>query len=261
MDSLSGRVALVTGGGRGLGRAIALALGHAGAAVAVAARSQDEVEAVAAELPGRALALTLDVADPDAVRSAVARVERELGPVDVLVANAGVVWPLGRLTETDPDEWELAVGINVFGVVRCIRAVLPGMVERGWGRIVTISSGAARGAGMPSAGAYSVSKAAVDSVTANLAAELDGTGVLVTGVRPGVVDTGMQEYMRAVPRSQVGDAFADRFGGLHERGELVDPADPARLVLALVRSDRTGVTLAIRDDDSQALLAGVDNSR
>jgi len=248
---------LVTGGGRGLGQAICRTLSAAGASVAVAARSRAEVDAVAAGLPTPALAVPLDVADAAAVPTAVERVERELGPVDILVANAGVVWPLGRLTQTDPKEWERDVDINLFGVVRCVRAVLPGMVARGWGRIVSLSSGAARGAGMPSASAYSASKAALDSLTANLAAELAGTGVLVTGVRPGVVDTGMQEYMRSLPREQVGDAFADRFGGLHARGELVNPSEPARLVLALALSDQTGVTVDIRDDDGRALLAGL----
>lgn len=257
MGELSGRVALVTGGGRGLGRAICQALDTAGAAVAVAARSRPEVEAVAAELGGRSLAVPLDVADAAAIPGAVRHVEHELGPVDVLVANAGVVWPLGRLLQTDPGEWERAVEINLFGVVRCVRAVLPGMLERGWGRIVIVSSGAARGAGMPSASAYSAGKAAADSVTANLGAELGGSGVLVTGVRPGVVDTGMQEYMRSLPREQVGDPFADRFAGLHERGELVDPADPARLVLALALSNLTGVTVDLRDDDGKALLAAL----
>src|SRR3954454_13605053 len=203
MAMLDGRVALVTGGGRGLGRAIAHALAEQGAAVAVGARSTQEVDAVAGELreAGRnAMSVPLDVGDASAVDNAVRRVADQLGPVDVLVNNAGVVWPLGKLLKVDAGEWERSVDINLHGAVRCIRAVLPGMLARGWGRIVNMSSGAAAGTGMPAASAYSVGKAGLDMATANLAVELEGTGVCITGVRPGIVDTSMQDYMRSLPR-------------------------------------------------------------
>jgi NAD(P)-dependent dehydrogenase (short-subunit alcohol dehydrogenase family) len=257
MGNLEGRTALVTGGGRGLGRAVALSLAEAGAAVAVGARSTHEVDAVAGELRERghaALSIPLDVAETDSIHNAVRRVSAELGPVDILVNNAGVVWPLGKLLSTDPAEWERSVDINVFGAVRCLRAVLPGMLERGWGRIVNMSSGAASGAGMPAASAYSVGKAALDMVTTNLAAELVDSGVLLTGVRPGVVDTTMQDYMRSLPRDQVGDAFYDRFHGLHERGELSGPEPAARLVVALAASNRTGEVLDVRDEAASPLI-------
>src|SRR4051812_19203938 len=255
--TLEGRVALVTGGGRGLGRAIAHALAAAGAPVAVGARSTHEVDGVAGELreAGRAaLSVPLDVAQTDSIDNAVRRVGDELGPIDVLVNNAGVVWPLGKLLAVDQQEWERSIDINVFGAVRCIRAVLPGMLDRGYGRIVNMSSGAASGAGMPAASAYSVGKAGLDMVTTNLARELDGSGVLVTGVRPGVVDTSMQDYMRSLPRERVGDAFYDKFHGLHERGELTGPDPAARLIAYLAISDRTGETLDVRDEDPRALL-------
>jgi NAD(P)-dependent dehydrogenase (short-subunit alcohol dehydrogenase family) len=255
--TLEGRVALVTGGGRGLGRAIAHALAAAGASVAVGARSTHEVDGVAGELreAGRAaLSVPLDVAQTESIDNAIRRVDDELGPIDILVNNAGVVWPLGKLLAVDQQEWERSVDVNVFGAVRCIRAVLPGMLERGYGRIVNMSSGAASGAGMPAASAYSVGKAGLDMVTTNLARELDGSGVLVTGVRPGVVDTSMQDYMRSLPREQVGDAFYDRFHGLHERGELASPEPAARLVVALAAGDRTGEILDVRDDEARQLL-------
>jgi NAD(P)-dependent dehydrogenase (short-subunit alcohol dehydrogenase family) len=257
MANLEGRTALVTGGGRGLGRAVALALAEQGAAVAVGARSTHEVDAVAGELRDaghRALSVPLDVAEAEAVEFAVRRVADELGPVDVLVNNAGVVWPLGKLLRVEPAEWEQSVDINLFGAVRCIRAVLPGMLERGWGRIVNMSSGAAAGSGMPAASAYSVGKAGLDMVTSNLATELDGSGVLVNGVRPGVVDTSMQDYMRSLPREQVGDAFYEKFHGLHERNELTGPDPAARLIAYLATSDRTGETLDVRDEDTRRLL-------
>src|SRR3954468_20383140 len=149
MGRLDGRRALVTGGGRGIGAAVARALSDEGATVAVAARTATEIEAVAASVDG--LAVVMDVSDT----ASVAQGMDEVGDIDVLVANAGVVWPLRRFVETDVDEWERALAINVFGAVRVVRGALPGMVDRAWGRIVTISSGAATPPGMPSANAYS----------------------------------------------------------------------------------------------------------
>jgi NAD(P)-dependent dehydrogenase (short-subunit alcohol dehydrogenase family) len=242
MSELAGRRALVTGGGRGLGAAVARELHARGADVAVLARSADDVRAVAAELDGTAV--VADVADADALRAAVA----PLGPVDVVVANAGVVWPLGPFLDTDVTDWERAVAVNLYGAVRTVDLVVRGMVERGWGRIVTISSGAATPPGMPSANAYSTSKAALDMFTLHLAGELAGTGVTVNAVRPGVVDTPMQEYMRSMPADRVGAAFHGRFHGLHERGELVDAATAARFVVEVVTSTVTGRVLDIRRD-------------
>ncbi len=250
--ALEGRTALVTGGGRGIGRAVAAELARNGAAVAVLARSGDEVRAVAAEIGGHPV--TADVSRPDEVQHAVRKVSRELGPVGILVNNAGVVSPLGRTAQVDADEWERAVAVNLFGAVRCARAVLPGMLEGGWGRIVNMSSGAATLPGMPSASAYSASKAALDMMTAQLARELAGTGVTVNGVRPGTADTAMQDYMRTLPREQVGDDFYERFHGLHREGRLVDPTLAARLVVRLVQGDSTGRTVDVRSDEGAALL-------
>jgi NAD(P)-dependent dehydrogenase (short-subunit alcohol dehydrogenase family) len=241
MGRLDGRRALVTGGGRGIGAAIARCLADEGAAVSVAARTATEVEAVAADVGGRAV--VMDVADA----VSVARGMAEIGEVDVVVANAGVVWPLHRFIETDVDEWEQALVINLFGVVRVIRAALPGMVARGWGRVVTISSGAASPPGMPSANAYSTSKAALDMFTLHLAAEVEGTGVTVNAVRPGVVDTKMQTFMRSLPREQVGESFHERFHGLHERGELIAAEDSAGFLLEVMLSDDNGTVRDIRE--------------
>ena len=241
MGRLEGRRALVTGGGRGIGAAVARALADEGAAVAVAARTAPEVEAVAASVRGRAV--VVDVADTHSV----ARAMREVGEIDVLVANAGVVWPLRRFAETDIDEWERAVAINLLGAVRVVRSVLPGMVARGWGRIVTVSSGAASPPGMPSANAYSTSKAALDMFALHLSAEVEGTGVTVNAVRPGVVDTEMQDFMRSLPREQVGEAFHDRFHGLHERGELVAAEDSAGFLVEVMLSGDNGTVRDIRE--------------
>jgi len=238
---LDGRTALVTGGGRGLGAAIAAELAARGAHVGVLSRTADEVRRVAADIGGTAL--VADVDDRDRLASVLQR----FGEADVVVANAGVVWPLGRFVDVDVTEWEDAVRINLFGAVRVVRAFVPGMVARGYGRVVTISSGAADAPGMPSANAYSTSKAALDLFTLHLARELQGSGVTANAVRPGVVDTEMQTFMRSHSREQVGTEFHDRFHGLHERGELLSADESARFVVDVVVSDANGTVTDIRD--------------
>lgn len=253
MSTLAGRVALVTGGGRGIGRATALALAAAGSRVAVLARTRAEVVAVAREVDG--VPLVADVTDAEAVRRAVAETAGTLGPVEVLVANAGVVWPVGPFAAVDPAEWERAVEVNLFGVVRCIRAVLPGMRRARWGRIVTLTSGAADRPGMTPASAYSVGKAGVAMLTANLAVELAGSGVTLNAVRPGTADTGMQDYLRSLPAAEVGERFHARFHGLHESGGLLDPDLGARLIVRLAASAQTGLSVDVRSPEGQAWLA------
>jgi NAD(P)-dependent dehydrogenase (short-subunit alcohol dehydrogenase family) len=257
MQPLVHRVALVTGGGRGIGRATALELARLGAAVAVLARSSDQVATVAAEISahgGRALALSADVADGAAVQAAVDAVERALGPIDILINNAAVLEPLGPTATSDPEAWARAIAINVVGAYRCLRAVLPGMLERRWGRIVNVSSGAATGSGILNASAYSTSKAALDMLTRAVAAEIASSGVTVNALHPGMVDTAMQTTLRTAPIDQIGAATSARFRGAYERGELRDPAEPARLIAAIVLSDAQGEIVSIRDQRAQELL-------
>jgi NAD(P)-dependent dehydrogenase (short-subunit alcohol dehydrogenase family) len=238
VGALDGRRALVTGGGRGIGAAVARRLAREGAEVTVVARSRDEVEAVAAEIAGRAVVgdvLSVDLDDAG-------------GPAyDVLVANAGVIGPVQPFAQTRYERWQRAVEVNLFGAVRLVHAVLPAMLSRGWGRIVTVSSGAASPPGMVRANAYSTSKAALDMFTVHLARELDGSGVTANAIRPGVVDTAMQVEMRALPERETGAEFRERFHGLHQRGELLDPQRSADfLVDAAVLADRNGAVLDIR---------------
>jgi 3-oxoacyl-[acyl-carrier protein] reductase len=188
-DSLSG-VALVTGGGRGIGERIARELAEAGMRVAVAARSEDQVQQVAEEIGG--LAMVVDVSSRESVEAMVAQVERELGPVDLLVANAGVSGPRGKTWEVDPERWWQTHEINVKGVFLCCRTVIPGMIERGAGRIVITSSGAAYLPGS-SGTAYSSSKAAVNRFGETLSNELAGYGIPVFPYSPGLVRSDMTE--------------------------------------------------------------------
>jgi 3-oxoacyl-[acyl-carrier protein] reductase len=190
MPSDSGGVALVTGGGRGIGANIARALAGDGWRIVVAARSNDEIEGVASEIGGRAI--RLDVTDREAVERAVA----EAGDVELLVANAGIGNQDGATWELEPEDWWRVVEVNVLGVHLCCRAVIPGLLERGRGRIVITGSGAAY---LPGAShtAYPASKAAVCRYGETLANELRGR-IPVFVISPGLVKTAMTD-----------DAFSD----------------------------------------------------
>jgi NAD(P)-dependent dehydrogenase (short-subunit alcohol dehydrogenase family) len=181
-------VALVTGGGRGIGSNIARELAAAGMRVAVGARSLDQVEAVAAEIGG--LALELDVTSRESVEAAVARTESELGPIDLLVANAGISGPAEPLA--DPDEWWRTFEVNVRGVYFCNHAVATRMLERGGGRIVNVASGAAYlPTSLAGPTAYGPSKAAVHRFSELLAQQLGPRNVFVFSISPGLVQTAM----------------------------------------------------------------------
>jgi 3-oxoacyl-[acyl-carrier protein] reductase len=185
---LAGKVALVTGGGRGIGRGIALELAHAGAHVAVAARTREQVEATAAETDG--VAIEADVSNRSDVERMVAQTEEELGPLDVLVNNAGIALSEGSAWELESEEWWHVFEVNVLGVYLCCRTVIPGMIARGGGRIVNVASGAAY---LPSSTstAYSASKAAVHRFSETLAAQLEPHGIPVFSISPGLVRTEM----------------------------------------------------------------------
>jgi len=204
-------VALVTGGSRGLGREASRSLTGAGWTVAVTGRDAAALDD-AVRSGDAALALPGDGTDRAAVAAAVRRTADELGPVELLVANAGSFAAGGRLWETDPDLWWRDVEVNLRGPALALHAVLPGMVQRGSGRVVVLGSGMGV---LPTAGAsaYSTSKAAVLRLVDTVAAELAGTGVVVLAVSPGMVPTDMT---RAFPE-----------GFLQVRPELRDPPPTA----------------------------------
>lgn len=185
-------VALVTGGGRGIGASVARELAAAGMRVAVTGRTAEQVEAVAGEIGG--LALVGDVSDQATVESWVASTEAELGPVDLLVANAGVIGSGGSTWEIEPGDWWRAFEVNVLGVFLSCRAVLPSMIARRAGRIVTIGSGASYLPAVPHNvrdTSYGSSKAALGRFTEQLAAEVQPHSVHVFLVAPGMVRTDM----------------------------------------------------------------------
>lgn len=187
MAELEGQTALVTGGGRGIGADVARELASAGMRIAVSARTRAQVERVAEELNG--LAVVADVSKPADVERMAAEVEQQLGPIDLLVANAGIDAFDSASWELEVDEWWHVHEVNVLGVYLCCRAVLPGMLERGRGRIVITGSGAAYLPGSTNS-AYASSKAAVVRFGETLANQLDGR-VPVFPISPGLVRTEM----------------------------------------------------------------------
>jgi NAD(P)-dependent dehydrogenase (short-subunit alcohol dehydrogenase family) len=190
LPELDGQVAVVTGGGRGIGANIARELARAGARIAVAARTSEEIEDVAYDLGG--LPIVTDVTKPDSVDAMVRQVESGIGPIDILVANAGIGGQEQAAWETAPADWWSVFLVNVLGVYLCTRAVIPGMLQRGRGRIIITGSGAAYLPGSANS-AYSASKAAVWRYGEILAKQLEGR-IPVFIFSPGLVQTRMTAW-------------------------------------------------------------------
>jgi len=227
-----GRVALVTGAGRGIGAATARLLADEGAAVALAARTEAEIISVANEIishGGTAIPVRVDVAEEDSVSSCFERVRAELGDVTILVNNAGTPGIPLPVAATKPESWRRAFDVNVTGAFLCAREALPGMASANWGRIVNVSSAAAR---HPVAGmaAYGASKAALDQLTRVLALEGEPYGISVTGVYPGVIDTRMQEESRSFGQDLIGKQLHRMFQGYKDYDMLRSPEEPADLI-------------------------------
>jgi NAD(P)-dependent dehydrogenase (short-subunit alcohol dehydrogenase family) len=249
-QDLAGQVALVTGGGRGLGRAIAIGLASVGMAVAVTARSADQLDETVAAVEGsggRALALPADVTDQAAVQRIVSETEQRLGPIDLLVNNAGRGQPIGLTWEIDPADWWRTLEVNLLGPLLYARAVLPGMVARGTGRIVNMASGAGLGTGRHFS-AYATSKAALIRLSEALAAEAGAHGVRVFAIAPGVVQTAMVvEVLESATYSQLLPGIPDAV----REGRDVPPERAAQLVVCLASGAADGLNgryLGVQDD-------------
>ena len=237
-DSLEG-VALVTGGGRGIGASIARELADAGMQVAVTARTAGQVEAVASEIGG--VALVGDVSNAEDVTRWVEETEDRLGPIDLLAANAGISSAHEDIREVEPEEWWRVYEVNVLGVFLCCRAVIPGMLDRGRGRIVVTASGAAYLPGAEST-AYTSSKAAVHRFAETLANQLRAR-IPVFSISPGLVRTAMTD---------------ERFG---DEAPWTPPELAPRLVrvLASGRADAlAGRYLHAEHDDIEELIGRAD---
>ncbi len=238
-------MAFVTGGGRGIGRACALRLSKDGLAVAVGSRTESEGRAVASEITrsgGAGIAVRLDVRDPESVGAALESAETALGPVDVLVCAAGVSTS-AKFLETTPAEWADALAVNLTGPALCARAVLEGMIERNFGRIVVIGSTASL-AGAAYVTAYAASKHGVLGFVRSLAAEVARKDIAVNCVCPGWVETPMTAASVARIAERTGRSPEEARKSLEDMnpsGRFLRPEEVADAVSWLAREETTGV--------------------
>ena len=239
--ALTGKRALVTGAGRGIGRAVALRLAGPGVHLALASRTRSDVEGVAEEARVRgatAVAFVADVARPNSVQALF----REAGPVDILVNGAGVA-PSAPLVKTSDELWRSALETNLSGTFFCLRAALPGMMERGWGRVVNLASIAGK-TGYPYIAAYAASKHGVLGLTKVAALEAAERGVTVNAVCPGYVDSPMTDASVARIVEKTGLATGDvrkRLEDMSPQKRLVTAEEVAALVFFLCGDEARGI--------------------
>ena len=243
---LEHRTALVTGAGRGIGRAIALAFAREGADLAVTARTATEIEQVAAEITalGRsAAALAVDLSDRAATRRLPERVSRHFPGVDILVNNAGIGSNASPhpIVDYDDDFWDLSIAVNLSAPYLLTKALVPGMVERGWGRVINMASVVGK-RGLVAAGAYTATKHGLIGLTRTAALETAKTGVTVNAICPGATRTIMLLRRLKVDAELRGESVSEVEASINPIGRLLEPEEIAELAVYLASEDARGMT-------------------
>lgn len=229
-EGLAGQVAVVTGGGRGIGRAIGVALAESGVRTAVIARSERELSETVASIKengSEGKAFVADVTDASRIQAVMAEIAEALGPISLLVNNAGIVGPIGPFDRADLIEWWHTVEVNLLGTAICSRAVLPGMISAGGGRIINIVTSAFA---FPYLSAYVTSKTAVMRFTETAAKEVQRHGVMMFAAGPGTTRTALSERSLHSADAQ---EWIPWFGRIFDEGLDVPVERPVRLVLEL----------------------------
>ena len=250
-NPLSGRTALVTGAGRGIGRAIAMGLAEAGADLVLLGRTQaqlDDVNEAIRAHDGRATSVAVDLSLPESLSSVLEELDSRFEQIDVLINNAGSVAPLGVSGNIGLGAFRENLDLNVIAPVAFDLHLAPAMRERGWGRIVNISSGiAGRPGSMIGGNAYATSKAALEAHTLNLAAEFADSGVTINAFRPGSVDTSMQAWIRSQDATKLGSDLPTRFRRSYESGTLLTPDQSAAALIPNLFTDQNGQIWTVDD--------------
>jgi len=240
---LNNKIALITGGGRGIGRAIALAFARQGATVAVSARTKEQVDAVAKEIGANAVALVCDVADPDSVNTMFSRAQQALGRgPDILVNNAGIA-ESATLVNTDDELWHRHLNTNLSGTFYCTRAALPSMIQERWGRIINVASIAGK-TGAPYISAYAASKHGVLGLTRSVAHEVATLGITANAICPGYVDTemvsrGIEKITSRTGRSA--EEALETLKNMSPQHRLVTVEEVAAVALLLASDEGRGI--------------------